>query len=242
MTNGVLNHCVFIDECGYNIWTARTHGRARVGDKSLPGQVCGQRGQNVTVTMDISPLDGLVYHSACANWGDECTTFRRIFGSDTTTARPRRAHVLHLRWSSSAWKCCQPRSQYSAKTAPAALQPIPQHCWTSHQHSQSSVEGWYFATSNSERTEQSRWGKTTRTWPEITDMQDLRMSQISPIMAARWLMFIHREIKYSQNRMVYRLLRASAEMRQTFDDHPIHIQQQTLKHADPIRIFCIRDR
>ena len=26
-------------------------------------QVCGQRGQNVTVTMDISPLDGLVYHS-----------------------------------------------------------------------------------------------------------------------------------------------------------------------------------
>ena len=31
--------------------------------------------------------------------------------------------------------------------------------------------------------------------PEITDMQDLRMSQISPIMAARWLMFIHLEIK-----------------------------------------------
>ena len=26
-------------------------------------QVCGQRGQNVTVTMAISPLDGLVYHS-----------------------------------------------------------------------------------------------------------------------------------------------------------------------------------
>ena len=65
-------------------------------------------------------------------------------------------------------------------------------------------------------------------WPEITDMQDLRMSQISPIMAARWLMFIHREIKYSQNRMVYRLLRASAEMRQTCDGHPKHIHQQTL--------------
>ena len=60
MANGVLNHCVFIDECGYNIWTARTHGRARVGERAYR-QVCGQRGQNVT--MAISPLDGLVYHS-----------------------------------------------------------------------------------------------------------------------------------------------------------------------------------
>ena len=66
------------------------------------------------------------------------------------------------------------------------------------------------------------------TWPEITDMQDLRMSQISPIMAARCLMFIHREIKYSQNKMVYRLLRASAETRPTCDGHPKHIHQQTL--------------
>ena len=55
-----------------------------------------------------------------------------------------------------------------------------------------------------------------------------RMSQISPIMAARCLMFIHREIKYSQNRMVYRLLRASDEMRQSYHGHPKHIHQQTL--------------
>ena len=38
------------------------HGRARVGERAYR-QVCGQRGQNVTVTMAISPLDGLVYHS-----------------------------------------------------------------------------------------------------------------------------------------------------------------------------------
>ena len=24
MANGVLHHCVFVDECGYNIWTARS--------------------------------------------------------------------------------------------------------------------------------------------------------------------------------------------------------------------------
>ena len=35
MTNGILNHCVFIDECGYNIWTARSHGRARIGERAL---------------------------------------------------------------------------------------------------------------------------------------------------------------------------------------------------------------
>ena len=56
-------------------------------------------------------------------------------------------------------------------------------------------------------------------WPEITNMQDLRMSQISPIMAARCLMLINGEIKYSQNKIVYRLLRASAELRQTCNGH-----------------------
>ena len=34
MANGVLHHCVFVDECGYNIWTAQSHGRARVGERT----------------------------------------------------------------------------------------------------------------------------------------------------------------------------------------------------------------
>ena len=29
MTHAVVRHCVFVDECGYNIWTARSHGSAR---------------------------------------------------------------------------------------------------------------------------------------------------------------------------------------------------------------------
>ena len=28
MNHAIMRHCVFIDECGYNIWTARNHGRA----------------------------------------------------------------------------------------------------------------------------------------------------------------------------------------------------------------------
>ena len=27
--HAIMHHCVFIDECGYNIWTARNHGRTR---------------------------------------------------------------------------------------------------------------------------------------------------------------------------------------------------------------------
>ena len=63
MNHAIMRHCVFIDECGYNIWTARNHGRARQGERAYR-QVCGQRGQNVTVALAVSPIKGLVFHSA----------------------------------------------------------------------------------------------------------------------------------------------------------------------------------
>lgn len=63
MGHAVVNHSVFIDECGCNIWTARTHRRARRGERDYR-QVCGQRGRNKTVTTAISPTNGLVFHSA----------------------------------------------------------------------------------------------------------------------------------------------------------------------------------
>ena len=63
MNHAIVRHCVFVDECGYNIWTARSHGRARQGERAYR-QVCGQRGRNLTVTMAISPINGLVFSSA----------------------------------------------------------------------------------------------------------------------------------------------------------------------------------
>lgn len=62
MTNGILHHCVFIDECGYNIWTARRHGRARVGGRAYR-QVLDQRGKNGTITLAVSPTVGLVHYT-----------------------------------------------------------------------------------------------------------------------------------------------------------------------------------
>ena len=63
MRHAVVNHSIFVDECGYNIWTARSPGRARLGVRAYR-QVCGQRGRSVTVALAISPTNGLVFHSA----------------------------------------------------------------------------------------------------------------------------------------------------------------------------------
>ena len=63
MRHAVVNHSIFVDECGYNIWTARSHGRARLGERAYR-QVCGQRGRNITVALTISPTNGLIFHSA----------------------------------------------------------------------------------------------------------------------------------------------------------------------------------
>ncbi|CAB4021077.1 Hypothetical predicted protein, partial [Paramuricea clavata] len=57
-----IHHPVFIDECGFNIWTARSQGRARVGERAYR-QVCGQKGRNLTICLAVSQVFGLVHHS-----------------------------------------------------------------------------------------------------------------------------------------------------------------------------------
>ena len=57
-----LHHAVFIDECGFNIWSARNHGRSQRGDRAYR-QVCGQKGRNITICLAISPVFGLVHHT-----------------------------------------------------------------------------------------------------------------------------------------------------------------------------------
>ena len=62
MPHAVMNQRILVDECRYNIWTTRRHGRARTGERAYR-QVCGQRGGNVIVALAISPTNGLVFHS-----------------------------------------------------------------------------------------------------------------------------------------------------------------------------------
>ena len=56
-----LNHTIFIDECGFNIWTARNYGRSQRWDRAYH-QVCGHGGRNITICLAISPVFGLVHH------------------------------------------------------------------------------------------------------------------------------------------------------------------------------------
>ena len=63
MGQGIVSHTVFVEECGYNIWTARSQGRTIRGERAYR-QVCWQRGRNLTVALAISPTTGLVFHSA----------------------------------------------------------------------------------------------------------------------------------------------------------------------------------
>ena len=57
-----IHHPVFIDECGFNIWTARSQGRARVGERAYR-QVCGQKGRNLTICLAVSQVFGLVHYT-----------------------------------------------------------------------------------------------------------------------------------------------------------------------------------
>ena len=60
--SSIMRHYVFIDECGYNIWTARNHGRERQGMRAYR-QVCDQRGWDVTVSLAVSPVNAPMFHS-----------------------------------------------------------------------------------------------------------------------------------------------------------------------------------
>ena len=63
MHHSVVNHRIFVDECGHNTWTARSHGWARMGERAF-WPICGQQGRKVTVALAISPTIGLLFHSA----------------------------------------------------------------------------------------------------------------------------------------------------------------------------------
>ncbi len=57
LNTGTMGNLIFVDEFGSNIWTARTQGRAPVGERAVR-IVEGQRGQNLTLCLAVSPVWG----------------------------------------------------------------------------------------------------------------------------------------------------------------------------------------
>lgn len=119
-----MRHYVFIDECSYNIWTARNHGMERQGMRAY-SQVCDQRGWDMTVALAVSPV----------KWPDvslrryrrnEYTSLKRLSGLEEAKSIPRREGYLLLRRCASTSRSRHPRAQNRAGDAPG-LQPIPEH-------------------------------------------------------------------------------------------------------------------
>ena len=61
LEEAIENQVVFVDECGFNIWTARSHGRSTRGDRAYR-QVFGQKSPNITITLAVSPVFDLLHH------------------------------------------------------------------------------------------------------------------------------------------------------------------------------------
>lgn len=61
LMNGVNNKLVFLDECGINLWTGRTRGRALRRSRAVR-VVPARRGRNFTVIFAVGHTRGLLFH------------------------------------------------------------------------------------------------------------------------------------------------------------------------------------
>ena len=52
---------IFVDECGFNLFTARTRGRARINQRAVR-QVTSSKGKNLNLIMAVTPASGLYYY------------------------------------------------------------------------------------------------------------------------------------------------------------------------------------
>lgn len=64
MAHGIHENLVYVDECGFNLFTRRTRGRAARGQRAVR-QVAGSRGKHLNLIMAIAPNVGLLYHEIC---------------------------------------------------------------------------------------------------------------------------------------------------------------------------------
>lgn len=85
LREGVVGHCIYIDECGYNIWTRRSYGRAPRG-QAVRRVVNNQRGRNCNVTFAISNEVGLVHHSIQLG-STTLATFQQFLNETCAAAR-----------------------------------------------------------------------------------------------------------------------------------------------------------
>ena len=61
MNPGINKELIYIDEAGFYLWTKRTRGRGKLGQRAVR-VVAGRRGSSLTMTFAVSNRRGLVHH------------------------------------------------------------------------------------------------------------------------------------------------------------------------------------
>ena len=119
---GIHSKWIFLDECGYNLWTSRTQGRSQRGTLAVR-TVCGQRGQNLTIR--LSGPRSCPSHPC--DWRHDKGEVRWIFGWAFSAAawRGRLDHPVWQRsttsWSSNA------ATRWASPNGSAEILSLPQH-------------------------------------------------------------------------------------------------------------------
>ena len=126
----------------------REYGRGRVGERAYR-QVSGQRGRNVTISLAVSPTNGLVYHTARIG-GMNRQLFNDFFG---VWQRP----------------CTSKRRLSQRKNRDKGAAPlfaVPEYCRASHKCFKGCNESQHFTPWNSSNNGWPRRSSTTRhsTW------------------------------------------------------------------------------
>ena len=78
-----VEEIIYIDESGFNLWTARTRGRALRGDRAVR-IVGGRTGENFTMIIAVSSIRGLIHHDMLQG-GVDITRFNN-FLTETSNA------------------------------------------------------------------------------------------------------------------------------------------------------------
>jgi len=121
-----IHHPIFIDECGFNIWTARSQGRARVGECAYR-QVCGQKGRNLTICLAVSHIFGLVHYTVGMD-GMTRESFTEFLADTGNHLDENENHYLIFDGAPAHRRPEQPRLIKRASAYVTTVLTIPEYC------------------------------------------------------------------------------------------------------------------
>ena len=108
----------------YNIWTARSHGRSRRGDRAYHQVYC-QNGRNITICLAISPVIGVIHH-AIQMGGMTRELFTEFLNNTAQQLNDKETHYLIYEGAPAHRAAADRTDDIHVKILPF-LQPVPEY-------------------------------------------------------------------------------------------------------------------